>query len=110
MFTAAKGLFSSVTSVASTTFQGIKSIFQSKPEIKSDTLIMGIPAWTVLVGVGVYVYWNKRCHDKRDERDACVEKQIQDLILRVSEIERDDKESLRRENAELRQQLLLLQN
>jgi hypothetical protein len=110
MFAAAKGVISSATSSVSSALQTIGDIFKSKPEIKSDTLIMGIPAWTVLVGVGVYVYWNKRCHDKRDERDAQVQKQIQDLISRVSEIERDDKESLRRENAELRQQLRLLQN
>ncbi len=104
--------------------QGITSIFQSKVEIRSETPIMGIPVWTLFVGIGSYILWNNYTHARnKDEMHRLITdmeksliadnaektRQIRELRTMLSEIIRDDKDALRRENEVLKERLKALE-
>ena len=83
----------------------ILSAFKSN-DIKSDTRIMGVPAWSIVVGFGVYICWNiKKSTDL--EREIAEEKkrslQMYDLIIRFLDSEKAEKEAMRRDIVELKQ-------
>ena len=83
--------------------QGIATTFQFKPEIKADTTIMGVPAWTLVTSTILFAIWTKYTINKQMN-------EITELKAKISEIVRDDKESLRRENAELKSKLNVLED
>ncbi len=87
-----------IISFASSACQGITSTFQSKVEIRSETPIMGVPLWTLFVGVGAYVLWNNQRHAENTRH-------IQELLAILSEIKRDEKDAILRENAALKEKL-----
>ena len=84
-------------------------MLESKPEIKADTQIMGLPAWSFVIGAVVYVAWNAQKHASAEHALQVKHEQllgkIDALVAKVSEIERDEKDAIRHEIAELRKQL-----
>ncbi len=82
--------------------QGIASTFQSKVEIRAETPIMGVPVWTLIVGVGAYILWNNQRHAENT-------RYIQELRSILSEIKRDEKDTILRENAALKEKLKALE-
>lgn len=70
--------------------------------IGAYTPIMGLPAWTLVTSTILFALWTRYTINKQTN-------EITELKAKVSEIERDDKESLRRENAELRIKVNILE-
>jgi hypothetical protein len=112
--------FDKVVSFASSACQGIASTFQSKVEIRAETPIMGVPVWTLIVGVGAYVLWNNQRHAetnrlfeemKQNHSRENTENMrlIQELREILSEIRRDEKDTILRENAALKERLNALE-
>ncbi len=116
--------------------------FQSKVEIRAETPIMGVPVWTLFVGVGAYVLWNNQRYvdleqKRKEDRIEIIQKQaldqaelqrmmsemekthaydnaenirqIQELRAILSEIKRDEKDVILRENAVLKEKLQALE-
>ncbi len=100
----------------------IETLFTSKPIIESDTKIMvGIPVWTILVGFGTYVYWNKRqqgsyineltgeLKELKHHQLLCLNR-IEALEKKQLIAERDEKATMHLEIVELKRQLQALQS
>jgi hypothetical protein len=87
MFLVAKSFISSAFSSISFTVASYRfiGIFRSKQEIKSDTLIMGIPVWTVFVGLGAYVVWNNYMHAKNRAELELVKQDRAEFERKLSE-------------------------
>ena len=95
-----------------TASSAILSAFKSN-EIKSDTRIMGVPVWSIVVGFGAYICWNvaksteleRKCVEF--EREIAEEKrhshQMYELMMRFLESEKGEKDAMRRDIAELKQ-------
>ncbi len=61
-----------------TASSAILSAFKSN-EIKSDTRIMGVPAWSIVVGFGVYICWNIKHSAELERKSLELEKKSFEL-------------------------------
>ena len=79
-------------------FTNISDFFISKPTLHSDSQVMGIPVWVIISSSIGYIWWN--IYEKREH-----ERILQNLQKRVDELEREQKDDLRREVEMLRNKL-----
>jgi hypothetical protein len=74
----------------------ISDLFASKQTLQSDSQVMGIPVWVILAGGIGYILWSSQ--------------KILSISSKLSEIERDQREELRRENESLRKKISELED